>query len=131
MHLPSRWYIGRPALLFGGEVGDGLTAYLAEHVAHKERRPEQVRVELLARCRMESIEPPAPGRCDRIVAAALRAAEESLTALISSRLTAESVERIWLWRPAPPKTTTDSQAAARRVRTRRRCWRRSRKRRAT
>ncbi|MFJ9968009.1 hypothetical protein [Streptomyces avermitilis] len=58
MQLPSRWYIGRTALLFGGEVGDGLTAYLAEHVAHKERRPEQVRVELLARCRMESIEPP-------------------------------------------------------------------------
>jgi hypothetical protein len=51
-------------------------------------------VELLARCREESIEPPTPGRCDRIVAAALRAAEESLTALISSRLTAESIERI-------------------------------------
>ncbi|WP_329094932.1 hypothetical protein [Streptomyces sp. NBC_01439] len=43
-----------------------LTAYLAEHVAHKERRPEQVRLELLARCRAESIEPPTPGRCDRI-----------------------------------------------------------------
>ncbi|NBM15334.1 DUF4158 domain-containing protein [Streptomyces sp. GC420] len=71
-----------------------LTAYLAEHVAHKERRPEQVRVELLARCRAESIEPPTLGRCDRIVAAALRAAEESLTALISSRLTVESIERI-------------------------------------
>lgn len=71
-----------------------LTAYLAEHVAHKERRPEQVRVELLARCREESIEPPTPGRCDRIVGAALRAAEESLTALISSRLTVESIERI-------------------------------------
>ncbi|WP_369266021.1 Tn3 family transposase [Streptomyces harbinensis] len=71
-----------------------LTAYLAEHVAHKERRPEQVRVELLARCRAESIEPPTPGRCDRIVGAALRAAEESLTALISSRLPVESVERI-------------------------------------
>lgn len=71
-----------------------LTAYLAEHVAHKERRPEQVRVELLARCRTESIEPPTSGRCDRIVAAALRAAEESLTALISSRLAAESIERI-------------------------------------
>ncbi|MFB7895065.1 hypothetical protein ACFC1B_01880 [Streptomyces xiamenensis] len=28
-----------------------LTAYPAEHVAHKERRPEQVRVELPARCR--------------------------------------------------------------------------------
>ncbi|GGO99123.1 putative transposase [Wenjunlia tyrosinilytica] len=71
-----------------------LAAYLAEHVAHKERRPEQVRVELLARCRVESIEPPTPGRCDRIVAAALRAAEESLTSLISSRLTAESIERL-------------------------------------
>ncbi|MFF1834792.1 Tn3 family transposase [Streptomyces sp. NPDC058231] len=71
-----------------------LTAYLAEHVAHKERRPEQVRVELLVRCRADSVEPPTSGRCDRIVAAALRAAEESLTALISSRLTAESIERI-------------------------------------
>ncbi|ARF52967.1 Tn3 family transposase [Streptomyces gilvosporeus] len=71
-----------------------LTAYLAEHVAHEERRPDQVRVELLARCRVESIEPPTPGRCDRIVAAALRAAEESLTSLISSRLTAESIERL-------------------------------------
>ncbi|SUP61771.1 transposase [Streptomyces griseus] len=71
-----------------------LTAYLAEHVAHKERRPEQDRVELLARCRTESIEPPTSGRCDRIVGAALRKAEETLTALISSRLTLESVERI-------------------------------------
>lgn len=71
-----------------------LTAYLAETVAHKERRPEHVRVELLARCRAESIEPPTSGRCDRIVAAALRAAEEALTTLISSRLAAESVERI-------------------------------------
>ncbi|MGW7346770.1 hypothetical protein [Streptomyces sp. NPDC054854] len=49
---------------------------------------------LLARCREESIEPPTPGRCDRIVAAALRAAEESLTAQISSQLTAESIERL-------------------------------------
>ncbi|MCX4672521.1 DUF4158 domain-containing protein [Streptomyces sp. NBC_01381] len=71
-----------------------LTAYVAEHVAHKERRPEQVRVEPLARCRAESIEPPTSGRCDRIVGAALRAAEESLTAQISSRLTVESIERI-------------------------------------
>ncbi|MDP5317370.1 DUF4158 domain-containing protein [Streptomyces poriferorum] len=71
-----------------------LTAYLAGHAADKERRPEQVRVELLARCREESIEPPTPGRCDRIVGATLREAEESLTALISSRLTEESIERI-------------------------------------
>ncbi|MCT7351120.1 hypothetical protein N4P33_02885 [Streptomyces sp. 15-116A] len=73
---------------------DKLTAWLAEHVGGKERRPEQVRVELLARCRTESIEPPTPGRCDRIVGAALRVAEETLTARISARLTVESTERI-------------------------------------
>jgi hypothetical protein len=73
---------------------DKLTAWLAEHVGCKERRLEQVRVELLARCRTESIEPPTPGRCDRIVGAALRVAEETLTARISARLTVESTERI-------------------------------------
>jgi Domain of unknown function (DUF4158) len=73
---------------------DKLTAWLAEHVACKERRPEQIRVELLARCRTESIEPSTPGRCDRIVGAALRAAEEMLTARISARITVESTERI-------------------------------------
>ncbi|MFF7183566.1 hypothetical protein [Streptomyces sp. NPDC008121] len=51
-------------------------------------------MELLARCCVESIEPPTAGRCDRIVAAALRAAEEALMARISSRLSSESVERI-------------------------------------
>ncbi|MER6129584.1 DUF4158 domain-containing protein [Streptomyces sp. NPDC001795] len=73
---------------------DKLTAWLAEHVACKERRPEQVRVELLARCRTECIEPPTPGRCDRIVGAALRVAEETLTARISVRLTVGCIERI-------------------------------------
>ncbi|MFJ6184452.1 DUF4158 domain-containing protein [Streptomyces sp. NPDC092295] len=71
-----------------------VTAYLTEHVAREERRPERVRAELLARLRAQSIEPPTPGRCDRIVKAALRAAEEYLTAGISSRLTAASVRRI-------------------------------------
>ncbi|MFE5940830.1 DUF4158 domain-containing protein [Streptomyces sp. NPDC056470] len=41
---------------------DKRTAWLAEHGACKERRPEQLRVELLARCRAESIEPPTAGR---------------------------------------------------------------------
>jgi hypothetical protein len=38
-----------------------LRARLAEHVAERERRPERVRDALLARCRGEQIEPPAPG----------------------------------------------------------------------
>jgi len=44
-----------------------LTGWLAEHVALRERRPDQVHAELLARCRVESIEPPTTGRCARIV----------------------------------------------------------------
>ncbi|WP_318212876.1 DUF4158 domain-containing protein [Streptomyces sp. SJL17-1] len=84
-HLGSR---GNPS------DAEKLTAWLVEHVACKERRPEQVRVELLARCRTESIEPPTPGRCDRIVGGALRVAEETLTAWISVRLTMESTERM-------------------------------------
>jgi hypothetical protein len=71
-----------------------LTAYLAEHVAHKERRPEQVRWSCWRVAARRAFEPPTPGRCDRIVAAALRAAEEMLTARISGRLRVESVERI-------------------------------------
>ncbi|MFF1651529.1 hypothetical protein [Streptomyces sp. NPDC058240] len=72
-----------------------LAVHLAEHVAHKERRPEQVRVELLTRCRAESIEPPTPGRCDRIVAAALRAAEESLTAVAAIAHSRVSSKKAW------------------------------------
>ncbi|AYN43389.1 DUF4158 domain-containing protein [Streptomyces dangxiongensis] len=53
---------------------DKLMAWLAEHVACKERRPEQVRVDLLARCRTRCIEPPAPGRCDPAVTRPERAA---------------------------------------------------------
>lgn len=44
-----------------------LTGWLAEHVAQAERRPALVRDELLAHCRSERIEPPAPGRVDRVV----------------------------------------------------------------
>ncbi|GAB3110116.1 hypothetical protein GCM10027160_09970 [Streptomyces calidiresistens] len=52
------------------------TTYPAEHVAHKERRPEQVRVELWARCREESIEPPTPGRSARTTCCGCSAARD-------------------------------------------------------
>ncbi|MER7743334.1 hypothetical protein ABTX34_34400 [Streptomyces sp. NPDC096538] len=92
---------------------DKLTVWLAEHVACKERRPEQVRVELLARCRAESFEPPTPGRCDRIVGAALRVAEETLTARISGRLMVESTERIVaLFADVAPKVVAGWRAPA-------------------
>ena len=71
-----------------------LTGWLAEHVAQAERRPALVRDELLAHCRRERVEPPAPGRVDRVVRSALRAGEEMLCSRVSTRLGDESRERI-------------------------------------
>jgi Domain of unknown function (DUF4158) len=73
---------------------DKLTAWMAEHVAQAERRPERVREELLGRCRAERIEPPTAGRVDRIVASALHQAEEALSVRIASRLSAAVVMRL-------------------------------------
>jgi TnpA family transposase len=73
--------------------GEKLTAWLAEHVAEVERRPELVRQELLARCRMEHVEPPTTGRVERIVASALRQAEEALCVRIASRVSADATTR--------------------------------------
>ncbi len=71
-----------------------LTAWLAEHVTQTERSPERVREELLARCRVERLEPPAGSRIDRIVRSALRLGEETLTLRVSARLTPAGTEAI-------------------------------------
>lgn len=59
-----------------------------------ERRDDQVRAELLARCRAERIEPPSPKRLDRVIRSALRTAEKTLTARIAGRLPTEVVARL-------------------------------------
>src|SRR5205823_1597980 len=66
-----------------------LAAWLVEHVVERERRPERVREELLARCLSERIEPPAAGRIDRVVRSALRTGEVTLSARVASRLNDE------------------------------------------
>ena len=71
-----------------------LTAWLAGHVTQAERRPELVRVELLARCREERIEPPTRSRIDRIVASALHQGEEMLFTRVASRLLPEVTARL-------------------------------------
>jgi len=82
-----------------------LTAWLAEHVTQAERRPDRVREELLARCRVERVEPPAEGRVDRIVRSALRLGEETLTRRVSARLNPAATETILaLIGPGTPET---------------------------
>ena len=71
-----------------------LTAWLAEHVAQAERRPDQVRVELLAHCWEERIEPPGRTRVERILASALYQGEETLFAGVTSRLPPEVPTRL-------------------------------------
>jgi hypothetical protein len=73
---------------------DKLTAWLAEHVAQHERRPDRVRGELLTRCKAERLEPPSAGRADRIVASALHQAEQALCARISARIPAVTATAI-------------------------------------
>ncbi|MEN3308939.1 MAG: hypothetical protein V7603_5141 [Micromonosporaceae bacterium] len=71
-----------------------LTEWLAANVCEAERRPELVRDELLVRCRVERIEPPAAGRVDRIVRAALHQAEQTLTGRIVGRLPVDAGGRL-------------------------------------
>ncbi|WP_228640365.1 DUF4158 domain-containing protein [Microtetraspora sp. AC03309] len=71
-----------------------LAVWLAEEVAHAERRPERVREELLKHLREERIEPPAPGRISRIVASALHNADVAWSVRIASRLSPETTQRI-------------------------------------
>jgi len=63
-----------------------LTAWLANNVAHAERRPERVREALLAQFRAERIEPPTAGRVLRMVRSALRTAEQNWALRISEHL---------------------------------------------
>lgn len=70
------------------EDAEKLTGWLGAEVAEAERRSELVREALLVRCRIERIEPPAPARVQRIVAAALHRAEDTLFDRISGRLSA-------------------------------------------
>ena len=62
-----------------------LTDWLAEHVFPGERRADQVRLELLTRCRREPIEPPATHRIDAIVGSALHLGEQVLFSRVFMR----------------------------------------------
>ncbi len=73
---------------------DKLAEWLAGNVCEAERRHDQVRAELLARCRAERIEPPTSKRVDRIVRSALSTAEKALTARVAGRLSAEAAARL-------------------------------------
>jgi TnpA family transposase len=73
---------------------DKLTDWLIANVTQAERRADQVRADLLARCREEGIEPPTAGRIDRIVRSALHQGEQRLFARIADRISTEVCARL-------------------------------------
>ncbi len=95
---------------------DKLTAWLAEHVAQRERRPERVREELLAHCHTERIElfrkrwtgSPAPSLCEPAKAPALLPARLHTGARPLDRAVTcvPTVRSGWIYKP-----TSSAQAA--------------------
>jgi len=78
------------------EDAEKLVAWLAAEVGEDERQRDRVREHLLARCRDQRIEPPTPGRVDRIVRSALHQAEIAMTCRIAARLPAVTMQRLRL-----------------------------------
>ena len=71
-----------------------LASWLATAAAGRERDPAIARARLIGRCREERIEPPTPGRVDRIVRSGLRQADLEISARIARRLSASTTQRI-------------------------------------
>ncbi len=95
-----------------------LTAWVAEHVACRERRCDQVLAELMVRCRAECIEPPTPRRCDPIVfgGAAPGRGGADVADLLSAQLQAGGVPRVqWTANPrrSPAHNARPSHLGAR------------------
>jgi TnpA family transposase len=70
---------------------DKLGAWLAEEVCPSELSNERLREALVARCRVQRIEPPAPSRIERVLGAAREAFEQHFTARTVARLSAQTV----------------------------------------
>ena len=73
---------------------DKAAEWLAANVCEKERQADRVREELLAYLKREQVEPPVRDRIRRVVGTALRQAEQALTTLIASRVSADAAARL-------------------------------------
>ena len=73
---------------------DKLATWLAVEVCPVELSLERQREALLARCRAQRIEPPSPGRVERIIASAQESCERQLTGRIVERLSEPSIAQL-------------------------------------
>ena len=73
---------------------DTLAGWLAEEVCPLELSEERRREALVARCRALRIEPPAPGRIERVLGSAQEAFDQNFTARTVGRLSDEAIARL-------------------------------------
>lgn len=76
------------------EDEEALATWLAEDVCQTEFGEDRQLEALLARCRVERLEPSAPSRLDRVLAAGRAAGEQRFCARTVARLSAEAIERL-------------------------------------
>ncbi|MFI0487471.1 Tn3 family transposase [Actinomadura sp. 9N215] len=73
---------------------DKLIFWLAADICPVETSRDRLRAALLARCRQERVEPPSPGRVERLVGAAEAMFEREFTAAVFGRLPVSAVARL-------------------------------------
>jgi hypothetical protein len=73
---------------------DALVQWLVEEVLPGERDPEKLREAVHGRCREGKVEPPLPGRVERLIASASRAHHERFCEGVFSRLSPEALRSI-------------------------------------
>ena len=76
------------------EDGEDVASWLLEEVLPREQDTEKLRVAFYERCRALKIEPPTPGRVDRLVASASRCFEEQFCDSVFGRLPEDALLKI-------------------------------------
>ena len=74
--------------------GEDLALWLSEQVLPGDQQPKHLLAAAYARCRALRIEPPTPGRMERLIASALRAHEGRFCSATLERLSPETLERM-------------------------------------
>ncbi len=87
-----------------------LIVWLAAGICPMEMSPDRLRAALLARCRQEKVEPPAPARTERLLVAAEAMFERQFTQATAGRLSTESIGKLEeLIVPGAPAAPADAE----------------------
>jgi Domain of unknown function (DUF4158) len=92
--------------------GHALVAWLVEQVLPREQRDEPLREAVFARCRALRLEPPAPGRVDRLLRSAAHTFEERGCTAVLERLPPTTRQALEHLLTTAPQSTDEPEAGA-------------------